>query len=751
VPVPLPDDEVQRLARLRALSVLDSAPEALFDGLAEAAAAALGTPMAAVNLIDADRLWIKAGVGLEVGGSHPRELTFCTHTILGDGVLEVPDARLDPRFSANPAVRAPDGIRFYAGATIALGDGSRLGALCAVDTVPHRLDEHQRGLLQALAKVAGEALQLRLDSLRREAMLERTGRLAKVGGWTLDLITDTLEWTDQTCRLHDLPPGHRPTLEEALDCYPREARIRLERAIERAREEGGEWDLELPMKTPAGRRRWVRVIGQTEHLDDGQPARVVGAIQDISIRRQVMTALETSERRFRQLFQYSLGLICTHDHEGVLLSVNPAAARALGYSVGELLGRPLTDFIPESRREAFRDYLLRIITTGTDAGLLELIARDGRRLMWQYQNVLDDESEEPYILGHAQDITERFEMERQLRDWSVRDALTGCYNRRYLADLEKSGAARRWLRHGGSGPFQAGQRHLRSPARRRGAAGDGAFPPAARTRRRCGGTPGRRRVPAAAARCRRSGHCRGDRTDRTGPRRGADRLHAGLRHFRRRGVVGRRIGRGRPQTLRTARAGPRRLSCFPRAAVRATMRVPRCRISRIRTMHDFDDELPAEPEDSVEALVWQLLLLVNPGDEDTALRHFAAWRDVQAESGGLADPVETVSEVIDWSAGFRVDDAVTLVQALDELAARWNLSIDWDGDPDDEDFLDEHDAPDLLGTAYDRLLERGYTVWIYESPGAAWAGWITRTDEAEPMREVATALGVNLRPACDAG
>ena len=444
MPVPLPDDEVQRLARLRALSVLDSAPEALFDGLAEAAAAALGTPMAAVNLIDADRLWIKAGVGLEVGGSHPRELTFCTHTILGDGVLEVPDARLDPRFSANPAVKAPDGIRFYAGATIALGDGSRLGALCAVDTVPHRLDEHQRGLLRALAKVAGEALQLRLDSLRREAMLERTGRLAKVGGWTLDLITDTLEWTDQTCRLHDLPPGHRPTLEEALECYPREARIRLERAIEQARKEGGEWDLELPMKTPAGRRRWVRVIGQTEHLDDGQPARVVGAIQDISIRRQVMTALETSERRFRQLFQYSLGLICTHDHEGVLLSVNPAAARALGYSVGELLGRPLTDFIPESRREAFRDYLLRIITTGTDAGLLELIARDGRRLMWQYQNVLDDESEEPYILGHAQDITERFEMERQLRDWSVRDALTGCYNRRYLADLEKSGAARRW-------------------------------------------------------------------------------------------------------------------------------------------------------------------------------------------------------------------------------------------------------------------------------------------------------------------
>jgi len=182
------------------------------------------------------------------------------------------------------------------------------------------------------------------------------------------------------------------------------------------------------------------------------------------------------------------------------------------------------------------------------------------------------------------------------------------------------------------------------------------------------------------------------------------------------------------------------------------MRVPRLpRPVGDPEMHEFDDDLADEPEDTLEARVWQLLLLVNPGDEDTALRHFSAWRDVQAETGGMADPVETVGEVIDWSAGFRVEDAATLVQALDELASRWNLSIDWGGDPDDEEFLEAYEIPDLLATAYDRLLERGYTVWTYEASGAAWAGWITRTDEAEPMREVATALGVNLRPACDAG
>jgi hypothetical protein len=169
-------------------------------------------------------------------------------------------------------------------------------------------------------------------------------------------------------------------------------------------------------------------------------------------------------------------------------------------------------------------------------------------------------------------------------------------------------------------------------------------------------------------------------------------------------------------------------------------------------MHDFDDDdFADEADDSVESQVWQLLALINPGDEDTALRQFAAWRDVQAESGDGADPVETVGEVIDWTSGFRADDAATLVQALNELAARWNLAIDWDGDPDDEEFFDEREPTDLLATACDRLLEHGYTTWIYESPAAAHAGWITLTRDAEPMREIATALGINLRLASEAG
>lgn len=162
---------------------------------------------------------------------------------------------------------------------------------------------------------------------------------------------------------------------------------------------------------------------------------------------------------------------------------------------------------------------------------------------------------------------------------------------------------------------------------------------------------------------------------------------------------------------------------------------------------DFDDE-----DDSVEAKVWQLLLLINPGDEEGALQQFADYREAVAD-GDEAEPVELIARVIDWRSGFMVDagDLRSLVQGLDELSARWNLSIDWGGDPDDDDFFDDTDAGTLLGIAYDRLAEFGYTVWAWETDDDSHAGWITLTRDNEPMRELATALHINLRLGSDVG
>lgn len=164
------------------------------------------------------------------------------------------------------------------------------------------------------------------------------------------------------------------------------------------------------------------------------------------------------------------------------------------------------------------------------------------------------------------------------------------------------------------------------------------------------------------------------------------------------------------------------------------------------TEHDFDEHESAD--DSVEARVWQLLLLINPGDEEMALQQFADYRDAAAQvDENELEPIEVIRRVIDWRSGFHVDaqDTHALVQAIDELSTRWNITIDWGGDPDDDDFHTDIDAASLFATAYDRLLEHGYTLWAWEAEEDSYAGWITLTRDTEPFRELATVLGINMR------
>ncbi|NID14080.1 DUF6630 family protein [Luteibacter yeojuensis] len=159
--------------------------------------------------------------------------------------------------------------------------------------------------------------------------------------------------------------------------------------------------------------------------------------------------------------------------------------------------------------------------------------------------------------------------------------------------------------------------------------------------------------------------------------------------------------------------------------------------------NEHDDE---DGDDSVESQVWHLLTLINPGDEDSAMQQFAAYREAVEEEGD-DDPVRIVGQVTDWRSGFEVDadDTRTFVEAINELVARWNLSIDWDGDPDDDEFHEDVDGPELFSRAFDQLNQHGYTLWAREADDDVYAGWITRSRDDESMRIVATELGINLR------
>jgi signal transduction histidine kinase len=155
----LPANETHRLAALHALDVLDTGPEEEFDALIKVASLVCGVPISLISLVHSERQWFKANLGLPGVSETSRDIAFCAHAILDDQLFEVQDAKRDVRFADNPLVTSAPDIRFYAGAPIVLGDGSRIGTLCVIDRQPRQLNATQREIVSNLAMAAAHALE----------------------------------------------------------------------------------------------------------------------------------------------------------------------------------------------------------------------------------------------------------------------------------------------------------------------------------------------------------------------------------------------------------------------------------------------------------------------------------------------------------------------------------------------------------------------------------------------------------------
>jgi signal transduction histidine kinase len=183
-----PANEDERLQELLRYDILDTPEEKEYDDIVLLASQICETPISLISLLDGQRQWFKAHIGLETRET-PKEIAFCAHAIFGDDVFVVENALKDERFTDNPLVTGNPDIRFYAGMPLCTPSGFNLGTLCVIDKKPRTLSKEQTFALQVLAKQVVEKLELRLKIKELHAQQQELKRIGEIQTRMLSVIT----------------------------------------------------------------------------------------------------------------------------------------------------------------------------------------------------------------------------------------------------------------------------------------------------------------------------------------------------------------------------------------------------------------------------------------------------------------------------------------------------------------------------------------------------------------------------------
>lgn len=244
---------------------------------------------------------------------------------------------------------------------------------------------------------------------KNHSMIRIAGKVARLGGWTIELPDRTLTWSDENCIIHDVPPGYKPTLEEGIGYFLPEHRATVIRYVEACAQQGTPYEFVLPKVTAKGRRIWVRSIGEAVRDAAGQIIRLQGAFQDISEQKQAearMLALETQLTTTLESITDGFYLL---DKDWKFTFLNGQAERMLKRRREDLLGKNLWKEFPEAVGTSVeREYRL----TGEEQRTSHFEAFDLPLETWFDFHVYPTETG---IAVYFQDITQRRSEQAQLR------------------------------------------------------------------------------------------------------------------------------------------------------------------------------------------------------------------------------------------------------------------------------------------------------------------------------------------------
>mgnify|MGYP000968168435 CR=1 FL=1 len=394
-PANIPANEDDRLSRLRALNVLDTGPEPLFDALTRMAATICGTPISLISLVDEGRQWFKANVGLPGVSETPRDVAFCSHAILDDALFEVPDATKDARFVNNPLVTNQPDIRFYAGAPIVLEGGERVGTLCVIDRIPGKLTQMQSDSLRELAYAASQALAMRQTARAQQTTLElleaSRQELANKEALYRALVEDQselvslaspdgrLQYVNSVYAQHFGLSPQEMVSRNLLDFVAPKDRIAVESHLLELCLKPGVSSGENQMRSASGQERWVAWTNRSVGDDQGGVVALHSVGRDISDRKLAEHELAQAQDRIRRLYEATPVMMHSIGPDGGIVSVSDLWLSKMGYAREEVVGVPSSRFLSEESRRRAVDFVLpEFFRTGRcDNVAYEMVKKDG--------------------------------------------------------------------------------------------------------------------------------------------------------------------------------------------------------------------------------------------------------------------------------------------------------------------------------------------------------------------------------------
>jgi PAS domain S-box-containing protein len=424
--------EALRLETLDRYQVLDAAPDPAIDDLAEMAAKICNAQVAGVYFVGFERISIYARYGiseLELPlGTLPSEPPFRAHN-----AYEIPDTRQHPAFAPSGIALSGRNFRFYAAAPLITQSGVRIGALFVLDGPTRRLTPFQTQSLTILGRQAMTAIELNHSLRQMESVARSRQRIESALTVERNFVSTVLDTVDALVAVYDTA-GRIVRFNRACEAasgydFPTlVGRFLWDKLIphsdipaaiqhfERLRADG------FPV---AYENKWLHRDGGLRRIawsasplldEQGHINFIIATGIDVTVQRAAEETLRESEARYRQLVEGSLGMVCTHDLKGFVLSVNTHGAKSIGRTREDMVGHRLSEFMPNDRQLGFEKYLSDILRSGEVQGLLHLRHTNGDVRVVAYRNkLIQTPGRDPYVLGFGVDISEQVRAEDQLR------------------------------------------------------------------------------------------------------------------------------------------------------------------------------------------------------------------------------------------------------------------------------------------------------------------------------------------------